>query len=82
MSLREEPPGGVAVISISTGRRARRLVAVSLVTAMVVAAWPAGAAPAPGSARGRLLERAAVDLAVRLRAVPVRDGGFADPGRY
>jgi hypothetical protein len=68
------------VISISTGNRARRLVVTALVTALVVAAWPAEAAPAP--ARGRQLERVAVDLAVRLRAVPVRDGGFADPGRY
>lgn len=32
--------------------------------------------------RARQLERAARDLAVRLRAVPVRDGDFADPGRY
>ena len=62
----------------------RRLVIVLLVGALVLAAWPAAAAPRPPAppGRARQLERAALDLAVRLRAVPVRDGGFADPGRY
>jgi hypothetical protein len=56
------------------------LVVIVLVVASVVAAWPAAAAPA--DARAGQLERLARDLAVRLRAVPVRDGDFADPGRY
>jgi len=61
----------------------RRLVIVLLVGALVLAAWPAAAAPQPPApGRAGQLERAALDLAVRLRAVPVRDGGFADPGRY
>jgi hypothetical protein len=61
----------------------RRLVIVLLVGALMLAAWPAAAAPQPPApGRARQLERAALDLAVRLRAVPVRDGGFADPGRY
>jgi hypothetical protein len=57
----------------------RRLLVGLLVAALVLVAWPVAAAP-PG--RAEQLERAAVDLAVRLRAVPVRDGAFADPGRY
>lgn len=59
--------------------RIRRPLVVLLVGAMALVAWPATAAP---SGRAGQLERAAVDLAVRLRAVPVRDGGFSDPGRY
>jgi hypothetical protein len=59
-----------------------RLLIVLLVVASVLAAWPAGASPAPPAGRRPQLERAAVDLAVRLRAVPLRDGDFADPGRY
>jgi hypothetical protein len=51
--------------------------------ALVLAAWPAAAAPPTASAgRPGQLERVAVDLAVRLRAVPVRDGDFSDPTRY
>jgi hypothetical protein len=54
-----------------------------LAAASVLAAWPASAAP-PGASAGRAgqLERAAVDLAVRLGAVPVRDGELSDPTRY
>jgi hypothetical protein len=59
--------------------RIRRPLVVLFVGAMALVAWPATAAP---SGRAGQLERAAVDLAVRLRAVPVRDGGFSDPGRY
>jgi hypothetical protein len=61
----------------------RLLLVLVLVVASVVAAWPAAAAPphAPAGRAGQL-ERLARDLAVRLRAVPVRDGDFADPGRY
>jgi hypothetical protein len=69
----------------STGKPIRRLLIVLLVGVSVQAAWPAAAAPsaAPAAAgRAGQVERAAIDLAVRLRAVPVRDGGFADPGRY
>jgi hypothetical protein len=61
----------------------RRLVVLLLVVASVLAARPVAAAPpAPSPGRAGQLERAALDLAVRLRAVPVRDGDFADPGRY
>jgi hypothetical protein len=61
----------------------RRLLVVLLVGAIVLTAWPAAAAPtAVPPSRAERLERAALDLAVRLRAVPVRDGGFSDPGRY
>jgi hypothetical protein len=61
----------------------RRLVVLLLVAASVLAARPvAAAAPAAPSSPATELERAALDLAVRLRAVPVRDGDFADQGRY
>jgi hypothetical protein len=51
--------------------------------ASVLTAWPAAAAaPAASAGRAGQLERVAVDLAVRLRAVPVRDGDFSDPSRY
>jgi hypothetical protein len=61
----------------------RRLVVILLVMVSTLAAWPAAAAPAGASAsRASQLERVALDLAVRLRAVPVRDGAFADAGRY
>jgi hypothetical protein len=69
----------------STGKPIRRLLTVLLAGVSVVVAAPAVAAPParPGAAsRAGQLERAALDLAVRLRAVPVRDGDFADPGRY
>jgi hypothetical protein len=50
--------------------------------ALVLVAWPASAAPPGASAdRAGQVERAAVDLAVRLRAVPVRDGELSDPTR-
>ena len=62
--------------------RLRLLIVLLVVVASVLAAWPAGASPAPPAGRQPQLERAAVDLAVRLRAVPLRDGDFADPGRY
>jgi hypothetical protein len=65
VSLAQGSASGVAVISISTGVRARRLVVIAVVTALVVTACPAGAAPAPASARGRQLERVAVDLVNR-----------------
>jgi hypothetical protein len=56
---------------------------VLLVAGLVAVALPVAAAPADAPAgRARQLERAARDLTVRLRAVPVRDGDFADPGRY
>jgi hypothetical protein len=58
-------------------------VVVLLVAGLVAVAWPVAAAPADAPAgRARQLERVARDLAVRLRAVPARDGDFADPGRY
>jgi hypothetical protein len=61
----------------------RRLIVLLLVIAAVLAAWPVAAAPSSSSpGRVRQLERVALDLAVRLRAVPLRDGDFADPGRY
>jgi hypothetical protein len=61
----------------------RLLMVVLLVVGLVAVAWPVAAAPPDAPAgRARQLERAARDLAVRLRAVPVRDGDFADPGRY
>jgi hypothetical protein len=61
----------------------RLLVVVPLVVGLVVVAWPVAAAPAEApSGRAGQLERLARELAVRLRAVPVRDGDFADPGRY
>ena len=61
----------------------RRLIVLLLVIASVLAAWPVAAAPSSSSpGRVRQLERVALDLAVRLRAVPLRDGDFADPGRY
>ena len=54
-----------------------------LALAPVLAACPASAAPTGASVgRAGQLERAAVDLADRLRAVPVRDGEFSDPTRY
>jgi hypothetical protein len=68
---------------ISTRNPIRPLVVILLVIASTLAAWPAAAAPAGASAsRASQLERVALDLAVRLRAVPVRDGDFADAGRY
>jgi hypothetical protein len=68
---------------ISTRHPIRRLIVVLLAAAMALVAWPAAAAPpSPSTGRQRHLERIALDLAVRLRAVPVRDGDFADPGRY
>jgi hypothetical protein len=67
---------------ISTRKPIRGLVVTLLAVASVLVAWPAAAGPAGGSGRAGQLERAAVDLAVRLRAVPVRDGDFTDPGRY
>jgi len=69
---------------MSTRTPIRRLIVVAvLAAAAVLAAWPASAAP-PGASAGRAgqLERAAVDLAVRLGAVPVRDGELSDPTRY
>jgi hypothetical protein len=61
----------------------RRLIVVLLVVASVLAASPVVAAPSSSPAsRVRQLERVALDLAVRLRAVPLRDGDFADPQRY
>jgi hypothetical protein len=68
---------------ISTRDPIRRLAVTLLALAAVLAARPVAAAPAAASAsRATELERVARDLAVRLRAVPVRDGDFADPGRY
>jgi hypothetical protein len=60
-----------------------RFIVTLLATALVLAAWPAAAA-APSASTGRAgqLARAAVDLAVRLRAIPVRDGDLSDPSRY
>jgi hypothetical protein len=62
------------------------LIVTLLTLLLVVVASPAAASPrtVAGASAGpvRQLEQAAVALAVRLRAVPVRDGGFADPGRY
>jgi hypothetical protein len=56
---------------------------ILLAVASILVAGPAAAAPSSTSTgRQRQLERAALDLAIRLRAVPVRDGAFADPGRY
>jgi hypothetical protein len=60
---------------------------VSLLTLLLIFdASPAAASPrtvADASAgRVQQLEQAAIALAVRLRAVPVRDGAVADPGRY
>lgn len=68
---------------ISTRNPIRRLIATLLTIAAVLVASPAAAAqPGASDGRARQLERVALDLAVRLRAVPVRDGDFADPGRY
>jgi hypothetical protein len=48
----------------------------------ILVARPAAAAPPSVSAdRAGQLERIAVDLAARLRAVPIRDGDIADPNR-
>jgi hypothetical protein len=68
---------------ISKRHPIRPLIAILLAVASVMVAWPAAAAP-PSTSTGRRgqLERAALDLAVRLRAVPVRDGDVSDPGRY
>jgi hypothetical protein len=60
----------------------RLLIAILLAVASVLVALPAAAAPGTSTGRRGRLERAALDLAVRLRAVPVRDGDFADPRRY
>jgi hypothetical protein len=66
-----------------TRTRIRRFIVTLLAMALVLAAWPAAAAPpSTSTGRARQLERVAVDLAVRLRAVPVRDGDFSDPNRY
>jgi hypothetical protein len=68
---------------ISTAHPIRRLIVILLTIALVLAAWPAAAAPSHATGgRARQLERLALDLASRLRAVPIRDGDFADPGRY
>jgi hypothetical protein len=68
---------------ISTGSPRRLIAFLLAVAAVMVVAWPAAAArPAASAGRARQLERAALDLAVRLRAVPVRDGDLADPRRY
>jgi hypothetical protein len=70
---------------ISTGNPIRRLVIIVLLLALasVVVARPAAAAPPTASgSRVRQLERLALDLAARLRAVPIRDGDFADARRY
>jgi hypothetical protein len=71
------------VACIPTRTPVRRLVVLLLVVASVLAARPVAAAP-PAATAGRAaeLERAALDLAVRLRAVPIRDGDVADQGRY
>ena len=68
---------------MSTRTPIRRLIVTVLTMACVLAAWPSSAAP-PGASAGRAgqLERAAVDLAIRLGAVPVRDGELSDPTRY
>ena len=68
---------------ISTAHPIRRLIVTLLTIAVVLVAWPAAAAP-PGATGGRArqLERLALDLASRLRAVPIRDGDLSDPGRY
>jgi hypothetical protein len=67
----------------STARPSRRLIVTLLTIAMVLVAWPATAAPrGETGGRARQLERLALDLASRLRAVPIRDGAFSDPGRY
>jgi hypothetical protein len=69
----------------STVNAVRRLGMLLLVVASVGVARPAAAleGPAEGPAgRAGQLERRALDLAVRLRAVPVRDGAFSDPERY
>jgi hypothetical protein len=69
--------------SVSTRNPIRRLVVTLLAVASVLVACPAVAAPPGGSAgRAGQLERAALELALRLRAVPVRDGDFAAPNRY
>jgi hypothetical protein len=68
---------------MSTRTPIRRFIITLLAITPVLAAWPAAAAPPSASAgRAGQLERVAVDLAVRLRAVPVRDGDFADLNRY
>ena len=68
---------------MSTRTPIRRLIVTLLAMASVMAAQPAAAASA-GASTGRpgQLEPVVVDLAVWLRAVPVRDGDFSDPNRY
>ena len=71
------------MIWTSTRNPIRRLIVALLTIAAVLVASPAAEAqPGASDGRARQLERVALDLAVRLRAVPVRDGDFADPGRY
>jgi hypothetical protein len=68
---------------VTTRTPIRWLIVAALAMALVLVAWPASAAPPGASAdRAGQVERAAVDLAVRLRAVPVRDGEFSDQTRY
>lgn len=62
------------------------LIATLLTLLLVLVASPVAASPRPvaGASVGRVqqLEQAAIALAVRLRAIPMRDGAVADPGRY
>jgi hypothetical protein len=74
-------------VTSSSARHATPWLIATLLTLMLVlVASPAAAAPrtvaAASVGRVQQLEQAAIALAVRLRAIPVRDGAVADPGRY
>jgi hypothetical protein len=74
--------GGMS-IGLSKRTPIRGFIITLIAMVPVLVARPAAAAPSSVSAdRAGQLERIAVDLAVRLRAVPVHDGDITDPNRY
>ena len=70
-------------IGVSKRTPIRGFIITLIAMVPVLVARPAAAAPPSVSAdRAGQLERIAVDLAVRLRAIPVHDGDITDPYRY